>query len=370
MHKNSGRLRYLDGFRGLAILLVVFYHYCGPVYSGLVRYNAGVLSPIVAHGWVGVQLFFMISGFVILMTLEKCSAFGTFLYRRWLRLFPVMLIATAVVFLFNATTDLPGPHVTHQWFNIIPGLTFITPSILHAVSHVDFKSMDAVFWTLYTEAGFYVVFGICYFKFDWRVATAVLVVLALVTTFGRPVLTMLGVPPLLTRGIEPLEWLNMQLYSWLASGAMFWKARENDDLRLFAKAVLLAIGTALIQVNTIPLQWSDRAALILVALAFTAAQVSPALQVMLDSPIPAFFGYISYPLYLLHNEIGVSIITYGNAASSPLSPIVVVGGTFLAATVFAWLVTVYGEGPVRRGITTAIARLSLVPLTGRPVETR
>lgn len=370
MRKTSGRLQYLDGLRGVAILLVVFYHYCGPVYADLVRYNAGVLAPIVSHGWVGVELFFMISGFVILMTLEKCSSFGSFLYRRWLRLFPVMLIATAAVCLFNATTDLPGPHVTHEWYNVIPGLTFITPSILHAVSHVDFKSMDSVFWTLYTEAGFYIIFGMLYFRFNWKVATVALVALAIATAFGRPVLAALGTPPLVTRGIEPLEWMNFQLYSWFASGAMFWKARENQDVRLFVGAILLAIGMALIQQNTIPLQWSDRAALIIVALAFTAAQVSTVLQAMLASPITTFFGFISYPLYLLHNEIGVSMIAYGNAANSTLSPVVVVGGTFLAATLLAWLVARYGEGAVRRGIKTATVRFLAAPFSGTPAESQ
>ena len=109
MADKQRRIDYLDGLRGIAILLVVLFHYCGPVYAEIVKCDSGPFIPLVAHGWVGVQLFFLISGFVILMTLEKCRSVSQFLYNRWIRLFPAMLIATGVLVLFNVTTHIPSP---------------------------------------------------------------------------------------------------------------------------------------------------------------------------------------------------------------------------------------------------------------------
>ena len=86
------RIAFLDGLRGIAILLVVFYH-AYTRWSDIVPYGARYAHfPVAQLGWLGVELFFMISGFVIYMTLEKCRSFGEFLYRRWLRLFPAMLL--------------------------------------------------------------------------------------------------------------------------------------------------------------------------------------------------------------------------------------------------------------------------------------
>jgi Predicted acyltransferases len=68
------RITHLDGMRGLAILLVIAYHAYAR-WPELLPYAATTQHiPLLAFGWVGVQLFFMISGFVIFMTLDKSPA--------------------------------------------------------------------------------------------------------------------------------------------------------------------------------------------------------------------------------------------------------------------------------------------------------
>lgn len=363
MADRQDRIEYLDGLRGIAILLVIFYHYCGPVYAGIVHCDGGPLTMLVAHGWVGVQLFFLISGFVILMTLDKCRSISQFLYNRWIRLFPAMLIATGVLVLFNVTTHIPGPHPMHSWIDAIPGLIFIPPAVIHAVTHVDIHSLDGVFWTLYTEAGFYVVFGVAYFVCGWRVAIAAMVVLAAAASFGDGLLAVLGASHEVRRMIEPLGWMNMQLYAWFASGALFWKAREYRNAAYFNAALVLGIATALLQINYLPLQWLDRAALVIVVILFATAQVSRSMQTLLAARITTFFGFVSYPLYLLHNEIGVSLIGWANAGNGVVPPIVVVALVAAGAVGLAWLVARHVEPAVRRTIRRGLAGAG----TSRPV---
>lgn len=121
----SSRISYLDGHRGIAILAVVFFHAYAR-WSDIVPYGEEYKNPF-KFGWLGVQLFFLISGFVILMTLEKCANFGDFLYKRWLRLFPAMLICSSIILatgqIFN---ERPAGPVTV--IGILPGLLFIEPS--------------------------------------------------------------------------------------------------------------------------------------------------------------------------------------------------------------------------------------------------
>jgi peptidoglycan/LPS O-acetylase OafA/YrhL len=354
MASIGGRIDYLDGLRGVAILSVLFYHYCGPTYAAILGCDSGMFAPLVARGWVGVQLFFLISGFVILMTLEKCRAFGPFLYNRWLRLFPAMVIATVTLVLFNTVTDMPGPHPMRSGLDVIPGLIFVSPSILHAVTHLDIQSLDGVFWTLYTEMGFYVVFGAVYFMAGWRVAVCTIVILAVVTSAGDTVMAIMGVSQGLRRIIEPLGWMNMHLYGWFASGALFYKARQNKSAALFNGALVLGIATAMTQTNFIPFQWADRAILVLVVTLFATAQVSRSLQAALAGRIVMFFGSISYALYLLHNEIGVSLIGWGNMTLGGVPPVVVVGSVAAGAVAGAWGVTRYAEPAVRRIIKSGV----------------
>src|SRR5690606_10153907 len=99
------RIAFLDGFRGVAIILVVLYHAYvrypesvpyGDRFTGVILFKEGLL---------GVQLFFLLSGFVILMTLRKTRSYLEFLKKRWLRLFPAMLIVTVILFPISQFLD-------------------------------------------------------------------------------------------------------------------------------------------------------------------------------------------------------------------------------------------------------------------------
>src|SRR5208282_3694588 len=96
---TAGRLMFLDGLRGIAITGVVLYHSYSrwpDLLPSAARYEK---VPLFFYGGYGVELFFMISGFVILMTLQKCKSFDSFMFRRWARLFPAMLICSVFIYL-------------------------------------------------------------------------------------------------------------------------------------------------------------------------------------------------------------------------------------------------------------------------------
>ena len=97
-NKNSSRLLFLDGLRGIVILLVILYHAYSDTWDIFLPYHYQYHDFLLfKYGNYGVQLFFLISGFVITMSLEKCIDFGDFIFRRWLRLFPAMLIASILI---------------------------------------------------------------------------------------------------------------------------------------------------------------------------------------------------------------------------------------------------------------------------------
>ncbi|MDB5448653.1 MAG: acyltransferase 3, partial [Phenylobacterium sp.] len=88
----------LDGVRGCAVLLVVVYHFANSFYV------LGFTNPIVSAariGWLGVDVFFALSGFLItgilLDTKSSANYFGSFYARRFLRIFPLYYGAIILV---------------------------------------------------------------------------------------------------------------------------------------------------------------------------------------------------------------------------------------------------------------------------------
>lgn len=102
---DNSRIEFLDGLRCFAILGVLLFHYFSrwtpPWYPENLYPYSSVLSRLLSRGGYGVNHFFIISGFVITLTLFKCDNFSEFFIRRFCRLFPAMLLCSVVTFLLE-----------------------------------------------------------------------------------------------------------------------------------------------------------------------------------------------------------------------------------------------------------------------------
>jgi hypothetical protein len=120
--ERLARLPVLDALRGLAILLVFFYHYWAmpSSTSGSVAY---VLAALMHGMWIGVDLFFVLSGFLITRILRETRDaphyFRDFYARRALRIFPLYGAVLAVVFFLfpSLFSHPPGAAIApYQWW--------------------------------------------------------------------------------------------------------------------------------------------------------------------------------------------------------------------------------------------------------------
>ena len=103
----KSRIRELDGLRGMAILSVLFYHYIAIADSGAAPNPLLVkFQHIFGIGWVGVDLFFVLSGFLIggilLDARESSHYFGTFYAHRFYRIIPLYYLWIGIFFAFAA----------------------------------------------------------------------------------------------------------------------------------------------------------------------------------------------------------------------------------------------------------------------------
>jgi peptidoglycan/LPS O-acetylase OafA/YrhL len=310
---DRNRIAYLDGLRGLAILSVALWHYTNWDYLRFFPYGSMFASiPILDHGWIGVNIFFLISGYVILLTLERCTGFWQFMGRRWLRLFPAMLIASCCIFAASRLLGAYMPHGRPNAVNLLPGLTFLIPPVWQTALQRPVDELDGVFWTLYVEMGFYAIFGLLYFRLGWQKGLVALTTIWLAVLVSPSLAGLINLPSLL-RCIEIAQWFGTAYFGWFVSGALFLKSQQTGSTRLFATAIGVGLTSAFTSGTWQP---SDPLSCVFLSgcvVFFAASQSVPFIQRMLSTRFLLFAGAISYPLYLLHNEIGIGLI-----AASPM----------------------------------------------------
>ena len=146
------RIYQLDLFRFIAALSVVCFHYfhMGPFF-GLYATPARSFEPVAKYGYLGVQAFFIISGFVIAMSANGKSA-RAFLRGRAVRLLPLFWVACLLTF---AVTSCAGPAALKVGISSLAGSLIMLPAVVHQLTYVD-----GVYWTLAFEWIFYAVIAL------------------------------------------------------------------------------------------------------------------------------------------------------------------------------------------------------------------
>lgn len=297
------RIKFLDGFRGLAILLVVLFHAYSrwvtvlPLGKGLSEFF------VFKQGYLGVQLFFLISGFVILMTLEKSENFLQFIKKRWLRLFPGMLIVT--VFIFITSPFLPErPAGIPGVSSVLPGLLFIEPNWIHKLVGLDIPVMEGAFWSLYVEVKFYIIFGLLYFYFGRKGA-----LIGIISCY----FIWLGIRIMLFTRVTPLDFylhisgdiLSFIYFGWFGSGALAYLFFTSKNVIY----LFFALGVGLLSVFSLNFHSAQTVIFIVVVLLlFLATIYFDSLKNIFANKVFIFFGFISYPLYLIHENTMIALM--------------------------------------------------------------
>ncbi len=163
----------LNILRGISAFMVVFYHFCiyffayprssasfvktETVYLSNPFYLTDLLSLPIHMQPLMVFSFFLISGFLILPSLERYPNFPTYLLHKFLRLWPTFAVCfgTAILFLaaFSLYRDVPFPYSIN---NVLSCFTW-TRDIL------DYRLIDGSFWTLEVQVKFYLLAGIVWY---------------------------------------------------------------------------------------------------------------------------------------------------------------------------------------------------------------
>jgi peptidoglycan/LPS O-acetylase OafA/YrhL len=334
---DTTRVPALDLMRVAAVGAVILYHYgfWGPASNGVTQVAMPWLTPIAQYGFLGVPVFFAISGFVIAYSAEGRTPVG-FAIARFSRIYPTFVICMTLTFL--ATLLLGSVHfqvTSGQWL----------ANLFIAAPMFGQPYVDAAYWSLVIEVVFYawVAVLLALGLFPRRLDVIILAWLAI--TFVNE----------LTVDAPLFEKLFMADDSgFFAVGLLIYEHyRGRRDARLYGLAAL-AMGTAVFQaihkLERLDVHTGNSFDPRVVAAICFVSLVTVFLATRIKSiPLPTAFtvaaGGITYPLYLLHLQLGyVIFLSAASDQNHALWTAIVVSGV----VVLAWFVWRVLERPVHR----------------------
>jgi peptidoglycan/LPS O-acetylase OafA/YrhL len=331
MNRSANRrLVELDALRGIAAMLVMLFHYTTR-YAELYGHES---APYAALPWghYGVNLFFMISGFVIFMTLHRVRRPMDFVVSRFSRLFPTYWVAVIVTFLLTRALALPDKTVS-------AGTAAMNLFMIHGLAGIP--HVDGVYWTLEIELIFYAM-ALALYRTGWldRVHAALLGLLALRLVYFLAEKF---------AGIE-LSWtlshlLILPYIAWFVCGIMIYRRMTfPDDTPRKDMAVLLAAIGQLAIVD------GPGIGLLAASLSLLFWMAATGRLPWLANPVMAWLGAISYTLYLLHENIGWGVMLQLERAgfSANLAIVLAIAIALSMASALTWLI----ERPAMRWIRT------------------
>lgn len=314
------RILWLDLLRGAAIIMVLLFHFT-------VRYpekypaNAFAGEPFFSldFGWIGVHLFFMISGFIIYHTIRNKKGPLDFLTARLSRLMPpywaaigvILLLEYAHVAVFNQPNRNALPDVAYN--------VAMVPDIFHK------RYLDGAFWSLFVEVKFYILFAILWSVLDMRKRINFYATFLAVFALAAVHFFLFKFPMGHNFYYFLIFWAGIGAYKVIKEDLSIWEF-------LFI-IILTTAGTIGISKDGYELLIGIPVFSILFLVAERAERACPS-AIRLLSPV-AYLGRISYSAYLLHQPIGYIVL--GSLAAAALgydlALAVAIGAVVLAALI-------------------------------------
>ncbi|GCB46508.1 acyltransferase [Streptomyces sp. NL15-2K] len=351
--RGGGRLRALDGLRLVAALMVAVYHYAGRggevtrAWGTSPKEQFPTLSSFATYGCLGVQVFFVISGFVICM-----SGWGrplrAFFASRASRLMPAYWVAVILV-----TAVFALPMVVYE--AVSPSDALVNLTLLQQPLGAD--RVLGVCWTLWVEIRFYALFALCVvlpganrrrvimFCASWTLAAAI------AQAAHQPLLDLVLMPeyaPFFIGGIGLylVHRDRQDAYAWGIVAVSFligqhyavqslWNASDpNAFAHRTTFGIVLVVAFGFVAVAAIALGWLNWANWRWLTVA----------------------GALTYPFYLVHEHLGWVVIRFLHRGLH-LASAETFALTIASMLLLAWLLNRFVEEPLTPRLRAVLSRV-------------
>lgn len=344
-HAAGNRVNEIDLLRFLAAVAVVLFHYSFRGYAAdaksIMPYP--LLAPWFKYGYLGVDLFFMISGFVILMTASK-GGVRAFVVSRAVRLYPAFWACCTLTYL--VTILIGAPRYSASVSKYLLNMTMLS-------DFLGVSSIDGAYWSLFVEIKFYAV---------------VVIVLALKSIHRAQRLLIFWTAASVALTFLPQgkirDALMVDFAPFFIAGAGFYLIwSRGPSLPRFA-IIFVSWCLALVQtfgeLSRFEIHYNTSMSREVVAGVVTTFYLTMLLVSLRWTGFPGrqswrFIGALTYPLYLVHQNIGFMIF---NALYPEVNPHLLFWGVFAMALFAAFLIHLLVEKPLEAPMKRAMNRLA------------
>lgn len=279
----------MDYLRGIAALSVVLFHY-----TKYLQIDHTPLGKLFSYGYLGVDLFFIISGYVIFYTLKNKPNPIAFIVARFTRLFPTywtgVLLTTSVIILAN-NIGLDDEQIT---------LEVLLWNMSMLQSFVNITDIDGAYWTLAIELIFYFVIGIIFYSFNKEGVIYTTLIIYLLISLAYKI-DRINMP--IDEAVAS-KFFIVHKIPWFIAGVSMYIMRNS---RLIGYTIFF-ISLIIINIFTIKISSDHSLVILLQNTLIGATYISTQFLIPIKNSILkdalTFFGNISYPLYLIHGQIG------------------------------------------------------------------
>jgi peptidoglycan/LPS O-acetylase OafA/YrhL len=315
--KRRYHFEFLDALRGLAILAVLFLHLSEHGRNSGDELVHRWIWPVLSHGYLGVQLFFVISGYCIVAAVYgmrgKERPIPQFLLRRVRRIFPPYWWSILLVAMLGFGTMMMAKKTWIDVFSMSCGDWLANVLLLQ--EPLQTPDLNMVYWSLSIEMQFYILMSFCLLSSD--LAEFYLVVIsiacAMLLSLQRAIPgTVLAYWPEFACGIAAFYWITAE-YRWRGTP---W---------LIAASAAVTAGVVWAQTNgaitegetghfSLPIKLTF--CMVVGVVLICTYRFDAAISRLRISRIFAWLGTISYSLYLIHVPVATRVFNLGERATT------------------------------------------------------
>lgn len=332
--QSNSRFKELDSLRGLAALMVLMFHFTIGRKESLLGFKLGI---------TGVDLFFIISGFVIFMSLNKITNSKDFIINRVSRLYPTYWTAVTFTFILISIVSI---FKTHNFENI-EFIKYIGNMTMFQF-YLGLQDLDGPYWTMIIEMLFYI--GIL-LLFRFKLLKYLNFIGLFLSVFMVVIFFLWGNSNLVKRIIFFIPLL--QFIPLFFSGIIFYKIYINKQ-KLLEKYLMIFI-CLVCQISSYSfagrthkfINHFDYSMMLIIYFLLFTLFVNHKLNFIV-SKYTLFLGKISFALYLIHQYVSLEIIipflTNKMQINFPIAAII----TLLIVILIASFITYFIEIPLGR----------------------
>ena len=340
--QTKQHLKILDGLRGVAAVAVVIFHFmeiCIPDYK----------NNFIAHGYLAVDFFFCLSGFVIAYAYDsRIEEIGIleFLKLRLIRLQPLVIIGAViglVAFVFDPFVNLYAKYGAGETFLMFLSSSLLLPYPIVPERYHNLFHLNAPIWSLFWEYIANIFYAIILFRLSRNVLWPLLAAAALLLSYAAFHYGNLGVG----WSIENFAGGGARVFYSFLAGMLVYRTSWIIKSRLGFISISLLLLLAFLFPYSDQTNWFVEPLIVIFYFPFLVA-LGAGVSTNSFATTCTFAGEISYPLYMVHYPFIWIFLSYVETRKPTMIQLeIIVPVAVVLLIIFAYLIMIFLDMPIR-----------------------